>query len=159
MAFHKRVLPTVAAVCLMGVSSMGWAASAFSTDTPGASAALDFQVVIPTVMRILDNAHPADLPAADRDTARIAVQQRLVLVSTMARGFCMDLQLGQQALSDWQLQLSGTPGAWLQASTSGYRLCTGRPGRYDVALNHDFKTSNAAEPTRGWPVQVSFTAP
>jgi hypothetical protein len=159
MAIHKQILLTVATMGLAGICSTGWAAGAVSTDTPGASAALDFRVVIPTVMRILDNAHPADLPPPDRDTARIAVQQRMVLMSTLPRGFCMDLHLGQQTLSDWQLQLSGTPGAWLQASGSGYRLCTGRPGRYDVALNHDFKASNAAEPTRGWPVQVSFTAP
>lgn len=159
MSANKRVFHGITAVFLASASGLVGAAGAFSADASGSSASLDFRVVIPKVMRIMENDHPLELPAPDRHTSRIAVQQRLVLMSTLPRGFCMDLQIGQQTLSDWQLQLSGSPGTWVQASGSGYRLCTGRAGRYDVALTHDFKASDMQGHLRGWPVQVGLTAP
>lgn len=159
MSVHHPILQTLTAICLVGASGSGSAAAAFNTDAPASSASLDVRVVIPKVMQILYNAHPAQLPPADRNTARVSVQQRLVLMSTLRRGFCLDLQIGQSSLSDWQLRLSSSPGTWLEASPSGYRLCTGHAGHFDVTLSHDFKTSKAAGPAQGWPVQVSLTTP
>ena len=50
----------------------------------------------------------------------------------------MDLRLTQQQLTDWQLSVSGSAGTRIEPSEGGYRLCVGRAGRYEVALQHDF---------------------
>ena len=81
------------------------------------------------------------------------------MVSTLRRGFCMDLQMAGHQLNDWQLQISTGAGTWLQRAAGGYRLCTARAGRYDVALQHDFNASDSADQARGWPVLVSLTTP
>jgi hypothetical protein len=71
----------------------------------------------------------------------------------------MDLQITEHQLSDWQLQISTGAGTWLQRAADGYRLCTARAGRYDVALQHDFNAVGSTDQARGWPVVVSITTP
>ena len=89
--------------------------------------------------------------------------QRLVLVSTLGKGFCMDLRLTQQQLTDWQLRVSGSAGTRIEPSEGGYRLCVGRAGRYEVALQHDFSLKDGARqglaPALDWPVNVSLASP
>ena len=78
------------------------------------------------MLRLLENSHPSSLPVADAPSAHISVLQRLVLVSTLGKGFCMDLRLTQQQLTDWQLRVSGSAGTRIEPSEGGYRLCVGR---------------------------------
>lgn len=141
------------------LSGVVCAAGAFSNESGTSSAALDFRVIIPKVLRILENTHPIALSPPDRQTSRVSALQRLVLVSTLPRGFCMDLQMAEQQLDDWQLQISTGAGAWLQRAAGGYRLCTARAGRYDVALQHDFNAVGSPDQARNWPVLVSLTTP
>ena len=142
--------------------------SASANDTPSAdgrqaSAALNFSIIIPAVLRVIENSHPPSLPAADPQTSRVSARQRMVLVSTLRKGFCMDLQLTQRQLADWQIQVSGSAGTWLEPSNGGYRLCTGRAGRYELALQHDFSLKDGARgkpsPALDWPVNISFATP
>lgn len=159
MSIYTCVRSLCTAIGMAAVSSLVCAGGAFSTDTATSSAALDFRVVIPQVLRILENTHPVALPPPDQQTSRISALQRLVLVSTLRRGFCMDLQMQGRQLADWQLEISTGVGTWLQPSAGGYRLCTARAGRYDVALRHEFNAAGSADQARSWPVQVSLTTP
>ena len=159
MSIYTCVRSLCAAIGLAVMSGVVGAAGAFTTDAASSSAALDFRVIIPQILRILENTHPVALSPPDRQTSRISALQRLVLVSTMPRGFCMDLQMAGQQLSDWQLQISTGAGAWLQRAAGGYRLCTAKAGRYDVALQHDFSAVDSTEQLRGWPVLVSLNTP
>ena len=159
MSIYTTVRSFCTAISLAVLSGVVCAASAFSTDAATGSATLEFQVIIPKVLRILENTHPVALSPPDQQTSRISALQRLVLVSTLPRGFCMDLQMAEQQLNDWQLQISTGAGAWLQRAAGGYRLCTARAGRYDVALQHDFNAIGSSDQARGWPVLVSLTTP
>jgi hypothetical protein len=159
MSMNARCRNVCIAIALAALSGLVSAAGAFNTDAATSSAALDFRVVIPQIFRILENSHPSALPPLDLQTARISAIQRLVLVSTLPRGFCMDLQIKDPSLNDWHLQINTGAGTWLQATTGGYRLCTARAGRYDVALQHDFNGTGTADGARDWPVLVSLTTP
>lgn len=139
------------------------ASESLSADGRQASAALNIAIIIPAVMRVIENSHPRSLPAADAQTSRISASQHMVLVSTLGKGFCMDLQLTQRRLADWRVQVSGSAGTRVQASEGGYRVCTSRAGRYELALLHDFAlkviTPGEATPALDWPVSMSLTAP
>ncbi len=151
---------------MMAVSRIACAAGLVAFITPASAesntAALDIRVVIPKMLRVLENSYPASLRATDQAARSLEAHQRLVVVSTLAKGFCIDLQTSRQ-LTDWRLSLSGSSGTWLQQSDTGYRLCTARPGRYDVALRHDFDLPNGHSVVNGdaiaWPVTVNWTAP
>ena len=120
-------------------------------------------IIIPAVLRVIENSHPSSLPIADTQTSRISAMQRMVLVSTLGKGFCMDLRLTQSQLANWQIQVSGSTGTWIQPSEGGYRLCTGRAGRYELALQHAFSlkggTRGNLAPALDWPVSMSLAAP
>lgn len=154
----------VIALCagLLWAPASALASEALSAEGHPASAALNFSIIIPAVLRIVENSHPHLLPPADSQTSRISALQRMVLVSTLGKGFCMDLQLTRRQVADWQVQLSGSVGARVQASGSGYRVCTRRAGRYELALRHDFslKDNSPGEtvPALDWPVSMSLTA-
>lgn len=138
---------------------------AWRTDGKPVSAALSITIVIPAVLRILENTHPLSLPPADALTARTSVVQRMVLLSTLGKGFCMDLRLDRQQIADWQLRVSGSAGAWLEPAAAGYRLCAARAGRYELALQHDFALTEKDQGPAGltkvldWPVNMSFATP
>lgn len=120
---------------------------------------LGFTARFPQVLRIFENTHPVALSPPDQQTSRVSALQRLVLVSTLPRDFCMDLQIAEHQLNDWQLQISTGAGTWLQRAAGGYRLCTARAGRYDVALQHDLKAVRSTDQARVWPIVVSITTP
>jgi hypothetical protein len=162
LARHLISAITLCTVALCNPTS-AMAHEALGADGHHAGTALNFSIVIPAVLRILENSHPLSLPVADAPDAHISVLQRLVLVSTLGKGFCMELQLSQQQLTDWQLRVSGSVGARIEPSAAGYRLCVGRAGRYEVALQHDFTLKDSARADRtsalDWPVLVSLATP
>jgi hypothetical protein len=146
--------------------------------------AVDFAVVIPAILRLLQNDHPAELQPLAGPAAPISALQRVVLVSTLRSGFCMDLRLnaltaGQAQVADWQVQLAAlsgaatASGARVEAFDGGWRVCTRRAGRFELALQHAFSmqpraaapgvnlaidtTSQAA--SLGWPVAISLSTP
>lgn len=162
---HARHFTPALALCsgvLWGPTPAS-AHEALSADGRQTSATLNFSIIIPAVLRIIENSHPPSLPVADPQTSRISAMQRMVLLSTLRKGFCMDLQLTQPQLADWQVQLSGSAGTWIQPSEGGWRLCTGRAGRYELALQHDFSLKDGPRgklaPALDWPVNVSLSAP
>ena len=89
----------------------------------------------------------------------------------------MDLRLNplpadQSPVTDWQVQLAapaGTSNAQVDAINGGWRVCTRRAGRHELALLHAFSfqpatrligPDNASEApaTWGWPVALSLSA-
>jgi hypothetical protein len=146
--------------------------------------ALDFAIVIPALLRLLENDHPAELSPAAGPAAPISAVQRVVLVSTLRSGFCMDLRLnrlqhGQAQVTDWQVQLAAlsgavaTSGARVEPFEGGWRVCARRAGRFELALQHAFSLqqkvqtalghasgeATTASTTLGWPVALSLSTP
>ncbi len=123
----------------------------------GASASVDIRIVVPPVMQVLENSHPSLLgvPVDGQWNA----QQKLVVVSTMKRGFCVSLRLATPQVEGWQLQTLQGGGTTLSAVADGYRLCTARAGRYTLLLQHAFAadTPLAGDALR-WPVRTDLTA-
>lgn len=121
-----------------------------------AGASLDFRIIIPPIMRVLENSHPQSLDA--EASGDWSAQQRLVVVSNMKRGFCVTLRMSTPAVDDWRLKTSQHDVTLTQVS-DGYRLCAPRAGRYTLLLDHEF---NAAHKTSTgalrWPVQTDITA-
>lgn len=150
---------------------------------PRKSGAVEFAIVIPAILRLLENDHPTRLHALAETSSPISALQRVVLVSTMRSGFCMDLRLkpmrGDQAqVADWQVRLAALSGgaaasARIEAFDGGWRVCARRAGHFELALHHAFslqpplKTPAANAPTgaieetsaTGWPVALSLTTP
>jgi hypothetical protein len=146
--------------------------------------AIDFAIVIPAILRLLENDHPAELQPLAGPAMPIAALQRVVLVSTLRSGFCMDLRLnarhaGQAQVADWQVQLAAlsgaaaASGARVEAVDGGWRVCTRRAGRFELALQHAFSVQPRAAqagvnlavgttdqaPPLGWPVALSLSTP
>jgi hypothetical protein len=171
--FPVSLAPTPAVTTLAGPST-----DVQKTD------AVDFAIVIPAILRLLENDHPAELQPLAGPAAPISALQRVVLVSTLRSGFCMDLRLnaltaGQAQVADWQVQLAAlsgaaaASGARVEAFDGGWRVCTRRAGRFELALQHAFsmqpraaapgvnlaidKTGQAA--SLGWPVAISLSTP
>lgn len=134
-----------------------------SVDKPQTSTTLNFAIVIPAALRILENSHPA-LLSADMGAAPVSALQRMVLVSTLRKGFCVDLRLNPQQVADWQLSLSGSAGTRMETADGGYRICTSHAGRFELALQHVFnlKTGQAAPASQAfalrWPVSMSLAS-
>ncbi len=154
--------------CTLCASTAAWANSVTGTDGKPVSAALNFTIIIPAVLRMMENTHPASLPIPESSTTQIAALQRIVVLSTLRRGFCMDLRLNQAQVANWQLQVSGSKSSWVEAVVGGYRLCIARAGRYELALQHEFglkqvsPTEVSRQPTLlalNWPVNVSMVTP
>lgn len=123
----------------------------------GTSASVDIRIVVPPVMQVLENTHPSQLGVAV--DGQWNAQQKLVVMSTMKRGFCVTLRLATPQVNDWQLQTPQEGGATLSPLADGYRLCTARAGRYTLLLQHAFAADNAfsGEALR-WPVRTDLTA-
>ena len=150
-------LPALAAsLALLLAPAASRGEARFTSAEPAASAALDFRIVIPPVMRVLENSHPQQLSALD--TGGFGASQRLVVLSNMKHGFCVTLRLAQPGVDQWQLDATPEPGVTVQPAGDGWRLCSARPGRYTLVLQHHFGAS-AAAPTTGlsWPVQTDIT--
>ena len=137
----------------------GLAESQFvSGDTASASASLNIRIVIPPVMRVMENSHPLVLerPA---DGGALSAEQHLVVLSNMRHGFCVNMRLAVPGVEQWQLSASADSGVTLQPTADGYRVCGPRPGRYNVVLRHQFDFSPAPQQAaQGWPVMTDITA-
>ena len=165
-----------AALCLPAPYSR--AETSLAGPSGKASASLNFRLVVPPVMRVLENSHPAQLQP-NADGSALLAEQKLVVVSNMKHGFCVALRQNNPALgSGWQLQVADpSGGARLEPIAAGYRLCTTRPGHYTLLLQHAFPgqplpgaderqsasraMNNPASPTSAsalnWPVQTELT--
>lgn len=166
-------LPVIA-LALLFCPSLSRAEASFSAESGKASASVHFRIVIPAVMRVLENSHPAQLQPTT-DGSALTAEQRLVVVSSMKHGFCIALrQPSPELAAGWQLQQTAAPGAAANASgavlsplSDGYRLCTSRPGRYTLLLQHAFTPAANSAPALNaaptatalnWPVQTELTA-
>ena len=129
--FRSTACLLLAGAALLPAS--GQAESRFAPPGQGASASLNIRIVIPAVMQVLENSHPAEF---DGDQP---VEQRLVVLSNMRHGFCASLRLSDPAVAD------------------GYRLCTRQPGRYTLRLRHAFGTGTQ-QAVLAWPVQTELMA-
>ena len=165
MAHSRHLIPALAlGLGLVTCLPDAWADGALGADGRQTGSSLDFRIIIPPVLRVVENSYPPVLPAADGQTGRISALQRVVLVSTMRRGFCMDLRLTQSRMTDWQVQASGSTGISVAPSEGGYRVCASRAGRYELALQHAFSLKNRLSasakpaPAVDWPVQLDLVA-
>ena len=121
-----------------------------------AGASLDFRIIIPPVMRVLENSHPTRMDAvAGGDWS---AEQRVVVLSNMKRGFCVTLRMTSPDVEAWRLQTEQSGGITLSPVDDGYRLCTPRAGRYTLLLQHDFEAVRNTSSTLRWPVQTDITA-
>ena len=153
-ASTRLLLPALAASVLMLIPATSIGESVL-VHQGKAGASLEFRIIIPPVMQVLENSHPMLMDAeADGDWS---AQQRLVVVSNMKRGFCVTLRQADPQLRGWRLQTAQEGGVSLSPVADGYRLCTARAGRYTLLLQHQFDTSETATALR-WPVQTDLMA-
>lgn len=145
---------TTAALLTAPATSVGEAVVA---GPGGASASLRISITVPAVMRVLENSHPSQLtPIVGGDWS---AEQRLVVLSNMKGGFCVTLRMNTTDVEAWRLQTEQTGGITLSPVSDGYRLCTPRPGRYTLLLQHEFEaSSNSNMQSLRWPVQTELTA-
>ena len=187
IAFSALASPAPTPLSLAAASPGADAPASGGTD-PRKSGAVDFAIVIPAILRLLENDHPAELLTLAEQDSPVSALQRVVLVSTLRSGFCMDLrlnlaQVGQTPVADWQVSLaalSGTAaasGARVEAFEGGWRVCTRRAGRFELALQHAFSLQPATQASRqalagntpgsvageaaalNWPVALSLSTP
>jgi hypothetical protein len=152
---------------LLGLAFIGPAAaeSRFAAAGQGASAGLDFRIIIPPVIRLLENSHPDELLADEQ--GRLGGIQTLVVLSNMKRGFCVNLRRqsieGQSPLA-WRLRSVQGAGISVDPAGDGWRLCSTQPGRYTLRLQHEFEAPSAgpAAPrvpaAMPWPVATDLMA-
>lgn len=156
MFWRSSFLPSVLAVFgLLLTPAPALGENVFSPPGRSASAALDFRIIIPALLRVLENTHPHQLPS-DSDSM-LTAQQRLVVVSNMQHGFCVVLRVDTSRVSGWRLQVVPQAGISLTAVADGYRLCSARPGRYSLLLQHEFDLTGRSGPSAlDWPVQADL---
>lgn len=172
------LLLLIASACLLTIPASARASEPLQMDGQArpVNAGLTFAIFIPSVLRILENTHPAVLQAfgppdatesasvATMPNLSVSALQRIVLMSTLGKGFCMDLRLTQVQVTNWRLtSSSSSTGIWTEATEGGYRLCARKAGRYEVSLQHNFELTQSAYPTAkyrmNWPVNVSLANP
>ncbi|WP_332742478.1 hypothetical protein [Hydrogenophaga sp.] len=144
---------TSSALLLAPAPGMGESAMAIQRN---AGASLDFRIIIPPIMRVLENSHPRQLDTfAD---GKVSAQQRLVVLSNMRGGFCVSLRRAAPQLGTWELQTAPQNGIQLSPTADGYSLCGTRPGRYTVLLQHRFGTIDSSANALNWPVQTDISS-
>ena len=168
---NALVRPPLMALIALGLA---WPATGMSesvqvsgVNNGGASASIDIRIVVPAVMQVLENSHPSQLGAAV--DGRWTAQQTLVVHSTMKRGFCVSLRLAAPQVAGWRLDTAQQGGTTLTPVADGYRLCTSRPGRHTLTLQHAFASApgsanppsadlSGLPPSLSWPVRTDVTA-
>lgn len=154
MSSH-RLLPALAvsALLLVPATSIG---ESVLVHQGKAGASLDFRIIIPPIMRVLENSHPQQLDTSSG--GETSAEQRLVVQSNMKRGFCVSLRRAAPQLGTWELQTAPQSGVELSPVADGYRLCGTRPGHYTVVLQHRFGTGDSRANALNWPVQTDISA-
>lgn len=157
MNAQKHPLFSALAACALLLTPAISTGESMVTGRGNASAALDFRIIVPPIMRVLENSHPNELGAeAGGDWSG---QQRLVVLSNMKRGFCVTLRMNHPQVGAWRLNAAQTDGVQLSPVSGGYRLCAPRAGRYTLLLDHEFDPAQtAAGGALRWPVQTDITA-
>ncbi len=155
---RSHPLPTLLAILVLLLAPLpGAAESSLVVGNGNASATLNFRIVIPPLMRVLENSHPEQLAASENGA--LSALQRLVVVSNLKRGFCVTLRQTHPQLSGWRLQTAQEGGVSLSPVADGYRLCTARAGRYTLLLQHEFPAlADADADGLRWPVQTDLMA-
>jgi hypothetical protein len=154
-ASTRPFLPLLATCALLLVPSTSIGESVL-VHQGKASAALDFRIIIPPTMQVLENSHPRQLDNfADGEASAL---QRLVVVSNMKRGFCVSLRRAATHPGTWEVQTTLQNGIQLSPMADGYRLCGTRPGRYTLLLQHRFGNSDGSTSALNWPVQTDISA-
>lgn len=120
-----------------------------------ADAALNFRIVIPAVIHVLENSHPHEIIASA--SGALSAQQRLVILTNMKRGFCVVLRQDNPQLIGWRLQTVQEGGISVSLVAGSYRLCIPRSGRYKLLIKHEFQVHAGADALL-WPVQTDLTA-
>lgn len=151
---HRLALPALAASALMLVPATSIGESVLVPQGK-AGASLDFRIIIPPIMRVLENSHPQLLDTADGEAS---AEQRLVVMSNMKRGFCVSLRRTAPQLGTWELQTAPQSGVQLSPVADGYRLCGTGPGQYTVLLQHRFGMGDSRANALHWPVQTDISA-
>ena len=152
----RRLIALAASLGLLLAPAASQGEARFSSEAPAASASLDFRIIIPPVMRVLENSHPGQLDAGADGS--LGAPQRLVVLSNMKHGFCVTLRLASAELGPWQVDVAPEPGVTVQPAGDGWRLCSTRPGRYTLQLQHRFnRTAHGPTPGTVWPVQTDIT--
>lgn len=148
----------VSALMLVPATSIG---ESVMVNQGKAGASLDFRIIIPPIMRVLENSHPLSLDA--EASGDWSAQQRLVVVSNMKRGFCVTLRMNTPEVDNWRLKTAQHDNVSLTQVSDGYRLCAPRAGRYTLLLEHEFDAAKKSSGTTTtgalrWPVQTDITA-
>ncbi|MGE0098906.1 MAG: hypothetical protein AB7S86_11220 [Hydrogenophaga sp.] len=152
-----RLPAALLAAGLLLTPAAGMSESALGGQARPASAALDFRIIIPPVMQVLENSHPVQLAA--EASGDWSAEQRLVVVSNMKRGFCVTLRMNAPEVEAWRLQPVQSRGMALTPVADGYRMCSMRPGRYTLLLQHEFNAATGnSQGAMAWPVQTDITA-
>jgi hypothetical protein len=150
--WSKLSIPGLALVAGAAMVCPVSAETALATGGPAASARLTLRVVIPPMVRLQEDAHPAEL-ASD------VAQQKLVIQTNLRQGFCAALRLANDARTGWTLRVAAGDEVWLQPSAEGYRLCTKGPGLHTVHLEHRFDTPATPDGVpRAWPVRTEIAS-
>lgn len=137
-------------------TSMGESLRVSGNRSTGASASVDIRIVVPPVMQVLENSYPMHLEGAV--DGEWHAQQKLVVVSTMKRGFCATFRLITPTVDGWQLRFQQEGSATLSAVADGYRVCTTRAGRHTLLLQHAFATESLVSDALRWPVRTDLMA-
>lgn len=157
-AFNRaRWLIWLMAFGLGSVPLSGHGESGTESGGQRASGSLDFRIVIPPVMQILENSHPWQVDSGPDGSA--GAQQRLVVMSNMKRGFCVHLRAKHPQIQRWQMLPIQNQGVQWTPIADGYRMCASRPGQYSLLLKHEFTYAGSAPQVAvAWPIQTELTA-
>lgn len=152
----RRLTALAASLGLLLAPAASQAEAGFASGAPAASASLDFRIIIPPIMRVLENSHPGQLDAGADGS--LGAPQRLVVLSNMKHGFCVTLRRATADLGQWQVDVAPEPGVTVQPAGDGWRLCSARPGRYTLQLQHRFgQPADGTTTSLAWPVQTDIT--
>jgi hypothetical protein len=151
-------LSLMAGLCLLFSPLTSQAESTLGIHGGSASATVRIRVVIPPVVRVLQDLHPISLEAAVDD--RLRAEQRLVVSTNMRQGFCLDLQKHIGPDTAWNVQAVGGDAVVITAQGGGYRLCGDRQGVYTLVLQHEFQPAGSVGNVGAlaWPVRTELTA-
>lgn len=133
------------------------AESSVGVNGASASATVRIRVVVPPVVRVLQDVHPRALEAATDQT--LTAEQTLVVSTNIRQGYCLDLQNNSRPGTPWQLRSVGGDAVVISPQGDGYRLCGDRPGIHTLVLQHEFQpgADGLAAPLP-WPVRTELAS-
>lgn len=133
------------------------AESSLGLNGASASATVRIRVVVPPVVRVLQDIHPRALEPVAAQT--LTAEQTLVVSTNIRQGYCLDLQTSRHPGTPWQLRSVGGDAVVITQQGDGYRLCGDRPGIHTLVLQHEFQpdASGPATPLP-WPVRTELAS-